>query len=98
MKGIICSDLYSVEQERSLTSNTLAIKELVDGAIAQGLNVEAIFRFFPIVTKSGIFWPKRRRINGIRVYDVPKIGVRYYYSKILTRLVINFLGGGGGEV
>jgi len=92
LKGIICSDLYSVEEERSLTSNTQAVKELVDGAIAQGLNVEVVFRFFPIVTKRGIFWPRKRRINGILVCDIPKVGVRYCYSKLLTSLVVRLLG------
>ena len=37
MKGVVCSNLYAITDERDLTSNTLAVRELVDGAIAEGL-------------------------------------------------------------
>jgi len=75
-----------------LTSNTLAVRELVDGAIEQGFDIVAVLRFAPLFGGQGFFWPKKRILNGLPVYDVPTFGVRYFYSAFLTRLCLFFLG------
>ena len=92
MKGIICSNLYATTDERDLTSNTLAVRELVDGAIAEGLEVTAVLRFLPLIVKGGPYWPRKRVLNGLPVYDVPTIGFRFIYSALLTRLVLFLMG------
>ena len=92
MKGIVCSNLYATTSERDLKSNTLAIRELVDGARESGLNIQAVLRFYPLVSGKGIHWPLRRDIDGLPVYDVPTIGFRHWYSVLLTRLVLFLLG------
>ena len=92
MKGIVCSNLYAITDERDLTSNTLAVRELVDGAIADGLEIEAVLRFEPLIRGQGVFWPRKRLLNGLPVYDVPTIGARFIYSALLTRLVLSLLG------
>ena len=92
MKGIVCTNLYPISPKRTLTSNTVAVRELIDDAIHQGLNVSAIIRFKPLATKNGFFWPKRRRLGKILIYDVPLIGVRQFYSTILTKFVLYLLG------
>lgn len=92
MKGIVCSNLYAITDERDLTSNTLAVRELVDGAIAEGLEVTAVLRFLPLIVKGGPYWPRKRVLNGLPVYDVPTIGFRFIYSALLTRLVLFLMG------
>ncbi len=92
MKGIVCSNLYATTTERDLKSDTLAVRELVDGARKRGLDIQAVLRFYPLVSGKGIHWPRRRRINGLPVYDVPTIGFRFVYSALLTRLVLFLMG------
>ena len=92
MKGVVCSNLYAITDERDLTSNTLAVRELVDGAIAEGLEVTAVLRFLPLIVKGGPYWPRKRVLNGLPVYDVPTIGFRFVYSALLTRLVLFLMG------
>ena len=91
-KGIVCSDLYSVNDSRTLKSNTFAMRNLVEGAIDEGLGIEAVVRFFPLVTRRGIFFPKKRVINDVVIFDVPKVGVKNIYSAMLTRLILWAVG------
>lgn len=95
MKGIICTYLYPTTNERTLKSNTFAVRELVEGSIKYGLNIVAVVRFQPLITRAGIFWPRRVVVNGLPVYMVPKIGFRYTYSKALTKFILNTLGFSG---
>lgn len=92
MKGIVCSNLYAITEQRNLTSNTLAVRELVDGAIKEGLEIEAVLRFEPLVRGQGVFWPRKRVLNGLPVYDIPTVGFRFIYSALLTRLILFLLG------
>jgi len=95
MKGIVCTYLYPLSDERTLKSNTFAVRELVEGAVREGLNVVAVIKFQPLLTRKGIFLPKHNVINGLSIYSVPKIGIRHTYSKFLTKYILEKLGFSG---
>lgn len=92
MKGIVCSDLYSLDIYRTAGKDTVAIRELVDGARGAGLEIDAVLRFFPVLTRRGVFLPRRRSVSGLDVFDIPKIGFRFSYSEKLARMVLHLLG------
>lgn len=95
MKGVVCSHLYSIEEQRTANGSTMAIKDLVNGAIGKGLNVEVVIRFFPLVSRKGVFFPRKRSCGPVTVYDVPKVGFRDFYLKFLTGFILRIMGFSG---
>ncbi|GLK88933.1 glycosyltransferase family 4 protein [Pseudomonas turukhanskensis] len=100
MKAIFFTDLYPVEDSRSASGTTFAVRELVEGVSSCGVDVAAVVRFFPILTRKGFqFSSKKTLINGIWVIDTPKFGVGLVMNTLLTRLFLRrFLRVEGGEV
>lgn len=100
MKAIFFTDLYPLESSRGASGTTFAVRELVEGVATCGVDVAAVVRFFPILTRRGFqFSSKKTLVNGICVIDTPKFGVGLVMSALLTRLFLRrFLRIDGGEV
>ena len=73
---LICTDLYPDSDVRGPASQTHAVKDLVEGAVLNGLQVVGIVRFKQIISRKPLIVPRRIDLGGIKIFDVPVFGYR----------------------
>lgn len=88
---IIATDLYPTETTRNKSNETFAVRELVEGLLQEGVDL-AVVKFRPGLNRRGFSRPRKVNVNGVAVYEVPKVGGRDYFSSALTRYLLKMLG------
>lgn len=81
---IVCSDLYPVVAERTASSGTFAVRELVEGVMSLGGTTPGVIRFLPSISRRGISLPSTNIVNSVLVQDVPRVGIGHRFSPSLT--------------
>jgi glycosyltransferase involved in cell wall biosynthesis len=92
MKVLACSNLFPLEPQRSREGVTQAVRQLLEGAMAHGVESVQVVRFRPAVIGWKPQWPRRVRSGPFDVLDVPKIGMRHVFSATLTRAALRTAG------
>lgn len=92
MKVLACSNLFPLEPQRSRHGVTQAVRQLLDGAMAHGVESVQVVRFRPAVVGWKPQWPRHVRSGRFDVLDVPKIGMRHVFSATLTRAALRMAG------
>lgn len=84
------TNLYPKEPVRSPSGTTQAIKELVEGAFKQGLNVKAVLRLYNPFNGKG-FKIGKDTVNGVNVFDLPRFGVRRFFIPFISQFITKLL-------
>lgn len=85
-KVLIVSNLYSVAGHVSGANITTAVKDLIEGAFSQRMNVIGVIRFESIFRKPAAGC-KTFLENGVQVFDVPRVGLRNWIFAKATMLL-----------
>lgn len=93
MTVLVCSTLFPLDDVRTESGVTHAVRRLVEDAREQGLPVRQVVRFLPLLDGGRLHRPRATRCGGLQVLDVPRIGTRRHFSATLTRLALAAAGG-----
>lgn len=96
LSGVLCTSLYPTENVRSGGNTTFAIRNIIEGQNlypVDGISIKTVVKFIPILSRSGLFlWPRKRTINKIRVYEIPRCSFRYWHLPVITQAYVKISG------
>lgn len=85
-KILFVSNIYPVAREKTSTNVTTAVRDLIEGAFSQGMNVIGVIRFESFLRKP-VSGCNSFLENGIQVFDVPRVGFRDWIFPEVTKFL-----------
>jgi hypothetical protein len=92
MNGLVCTNIFPVGDERSPTSNTFAIRELVNSANEYGLSIKTVILFSTVSWRQRVELPGKRKVDGLPVFVLPQLMIRNRYIAKAVKVVAPFFG------
>lgn len=88
---VVCTALYPDNERRSSDGVTHAVKDLVESAKSQGMDVAYVVRLTRAFSRRGFVFPRKRCISGVVVYTVPFLGVRRFSFPAVFKAMMKVL-------